>query len=110
MTSIPTSRFLDIDYTDCYNCFQSKEAIVFYFHRFYYKSAAFKKFDSIIIMVDQLIEITRFVLCNKRIINEEIIKFFVDNVYKHHGFAKDINSNCTTQFIFKFWQFLIKVL
>jgi hypothetical protein len=55
---------------------------------------SFKAFDSIFVVVDQLIKMAHFMPCNKTITGEETTKLFIDNIYKYLGLPYDITSDC----------------
>ena len=52
-----------------------------------------KVFDSIFVVVDQLIKMAHFMPCNKMVTSEEIARLFIDNIYKYYNLADDIISN-----------------
>jgi hypothetical protein len=54
---------------------------------------SFKAFDSIFVVVDQLIKMAHFMPCNKTITGEETTKLFIDNIYKYLGLPYDITSD-----------------
>ena len=70
----------------------------------------FNKFDSIFVVVDRFTKMIDFIPCNKIITGEETARLFINNIYKIHGLANDIISDHGTQFLFKFWQSLFKIL
>ena len=61
-----------------------------------------KDFDSIFVVVDQLMKMAHFVPCNKMAIGEETTNLFVNNVYKYYDFLNDIIFDCGTQFTSEF--------
>jgi hypothetical protein len=44
-----------------------------------------KAFDSFFMMADQLTKMAYFMPCNKTVTGEEIVKLFMDNIYKYYG-------------------------
>jgi hypothetical protein len=69
-----------------------------------------KDFDSIFVVVDQLTKMAHFMPYKKMVISEEIVRLFMDNIYKYHGLPDNIIFDCGSQFISKFWQSLFKIL
>ena len=89
--------------TDCYSRFQFQNNYVFLnFHRLHFGPLPFKDFDSVFMMVNCWTKMTYFLLCNKIIISEQNVKFFVDYVYKHHCFLYNITFDHCMQFTSKF--------
>jgi hypothetical protein len=69
-----------------------------------------KAFDSIFVVVDRLTKMAHSVPYNKMVTSKEIARFFMDNIYKYHGFPDDIILDRGSQFTLKFWQALFKIL
>jgi hypothetical protein len=51
-----------------------------------------------------------FILYNKSIIDEKIVKLFLDRVFHYHGLPKNIIFNHGPQFSSKFWKRLFELL
>jgi len=51
-----------------------------------------------------------FIPCKKTITRKKPTKLFIDNIYHYHGLSDNIIFDCGPQFIFKFWQLLLKIL
>jgi transposase InsO family protein len=51
-----------------------------------------------------------FVPCTKTITREEIVRLFVDNIYRYLGLHDDIISDRGPQFMSKFWRSLFEIL
>jgi hypothetical protein len=49
-----------------------------------------KAFDSIFVVVDQLMKMAHFMPCNKTVTGEETARLFMDNIYMYHGHLDDI--------------------
>jgi hypothetical protein len=47
-------------------------------------------FDSILMVVDRLMKMTRFTPCNKSIIGKKTTKLFLNHVFRYHGFFENI--------------------
>ena len=69
-----------------------------------------KNFNSIFVVVDCFTKMAHFTSCNKIVTDEEIVRLFINNIYKYHGVPNDIISDRGTQFTSKFWQSLFKIL
>ena len=52
-----------------------------------------KGYNIIIICVDYLIKLRHFILIINEITAQGIVRLFIENVYKHHGFLKIIVSD-----------------
>lgn len=59
-------------------------------------------FDAICIIIDSLMEMVCFMPCKKMIFKEEIIRIFLDNVYKYYDLLDNIILNWRLQFLSKF--------
>jgi hypothetical protein len=69
-----------------------------------------KNFDKIFVIIDRLTKMVHFVPCTKTITREEIVRLFVDNIYRYLGLHDDIISDRGPQFISKFWRSLFEIL
>jgi hypothetical protein len=69
----------------------SEEILVLDIYRFHHRSS--KAFDSIFVVVDQLMKMAHFMPYNKTITGEKIARLFMDNIYKYHGLPDDIISD-----------------
>lgn len=66
-------------------------------------------YDSIFVIVDCFTKMAHFVSCIKSILHEEIVKLFIDNIYRNYGLPKDIIFDRRTQFVSRFWRNLFKI-
>ena len=71
---------------------------------------SFKAFDSIFVVVDRLTKMAHFMPFNKMATCEEIVRLFMDNIYKYHGLLDDIIFDHGSQFTSKLWQSLFRIL
>ena len=55
---------------------------------------SFKAFDSIFVVVNQLIKMAYFMPRNKMVTGEETARFFMNNIYKYDGLFDNIIFNC----------------
>jgi transposase InsO family protein len=51
-----------------------------------------------------------FMTCNKIVTNKEIVRLFMDNIYKYHSLPDDIISDRGSQSTSKFWKSLFNIL
>jgi hypothetical protein len=59
-------------------------------------------YDSILVVVDHLMNMIHFIPCTKTIIGEITTKLFIDHVFWYHGFLEDIIFYYGPQFASKF--------
>jgi len=66
--------------------------------------------DCVLVIVDRLTKLVRFIPCKSTITAEEAAKLFIKYVFKDFGLAKTMLSDRDSLFISKFWQTLFKQL
>jgi hypothetical protein len=59
-------------------------------------------YDFVLVVVDYLTKMVHFISCTKIIIGKGTTKLFLDDVFRYHGFSKNIISICGLEFAFKF--------
>ena len=66
--------------------------------------------DMILIVIDRLMKIARFISTYNSITNKETMDLFLREVFRHHGLSFSIVSNRDPHFTAKFWDALQKAL
>ena len=72
------------------------------------KSASGK--DMILIVIDRLTKMARFIPTNSSVTNKKIANLFLREVFRHHGLPSNIISDRDPRFTAKFWDALQKAL
>jgi len=66
--------------------------------------------DCVLVIVDRLTKLVRFIPCKSTITADEAAKLFIKHVFKDFGLAKTMLSDRDTLFVSNFWQSLFKQL
>ena len=88
----------------------SEETLVLDIYGFHHKTFKFQGFWLNLCKGWPITKMVYFKPCNKTVTSEEIIRLFMDNIYKYHGLPNDIIFDCGSQFTSKFSQSLFKIL
>ena len=66
--------------------------------------------DMILIIIDHLMKMIRFIAINNIIINKEIMNLFLREIFQYHELSSNIISDRDSHFTAKFWDALQKAL
>ena len=65
-----------------------------------------RQHDSIMVVVDNLTKVAHFILVKSMHKSDDIANIFMKDIFKLHGFPKEIISYRDTKFTSKFWKSL----
>lgn len=65
-------------------------------------------YDSILVIVDRLTKMAHFIPCKEAMPTEDFARLFVNNLFKLHGFPKDVISDRGSHFKAAFWKEVTK--
>ena len=69
-----------------------------------------RQHDSIMVVVDKLTKVAHFILVKSTHKTDDIAKIFMKDIFKLHGFPKEIVSDRDVKFTSNFWEGLFAYL